>query len=98
MDNKNLEELIKNNANKIESNSERIHQNTGALEVLHTIKGYTNLFFIMWIITFMAFLCLLGYTIYITNDTTTITTTEEIAQENSDGDNNYIGRDGDISG
>ena len=90
-----LEERITHNLNKIESNTERIHQNTGALEILKTFKADSNKFFIMWIITFVAFLALLGYTIYITNDTSTVTT-QEVEQESGEGSNYYVGRDGNI--
>ena len=60
-----LEEKILDNLNRIENNSEKIHRNTGALEILKTFKADTNKFFIMWLITFLAFLCLLCYTIYL---------------------------------
>lgn len=95
-----LEKKIEHNAGKIESNKEKIHQNTGAIEVLHTIKAYTNLFFTMWLITFIAFIVLLCYTIKTINDTETITTTttQEVEQENESGSNNFIGGNGDISG
>lgn len=53
------------NARKIEENATRIHQNTGALEVLHTIKSYTNYFFVMWMITFFCLLCSLGVIMFL---------------------------------
>lgn len=53
------------NARKIEENSYKINQNTGALEVLHTIKTYTNSFFIMWVITFFCLLCSIGVIIFL---------------------------------
>lgn len=97
-----LERKIEENANKIISNfelinnnSERIQQNTGALEILKTFKADSKKFFIMWIITFIALLVMVGYTIYLTNDTNTITT-QEVEQESSEGSNYYVGRDGDI--
>ena len=91
-----LEEKISKNLNKIQSNTEKIHQNTGALEILKTFKADSNKFFIMWLITFTAFLMLLGYTIYLTNDISTVTT-QEVEQEASDGSNYFVGRDGDIN-
>ena len=97
-----LEKKIEENANRIisnfeliNSNSERIQQNTGALEILKTFKADSKKFFIMWIITFIAFLVMVGYTIYLTNDTNTITT-QEVDQESSEGSNYYVGRDGNI--
>ena len=50
------EEDIKNNRIGISSNSQKINNNSNAIEVLHTIKTYNNRFFIMWIITFVAFI------------------------------------------
>ena len=99
----NIEEIAKqaeHNSRKIEENSYRISQNTGALDVLHTIKINTILFFVMWIITFIMFLLSVGYIIYIKNDTSTIITDtqQEVEQENENGSNNFIGRDGDING
>jgi hypothetical protein len=98
----NIKEIAKqaeHNSRKIEENSYRISQNTGALEILHTIKMDTIMFFVMWIITFIMFLLSVGYIIYIKNDTNTIITDtqQEVEQENDNGNNNYIGRDGDIN-
>lgn len=64
-----LEKKIQKNANKIEDNANRIQQNTGALEILKTFKADTNKFFTMWIMTFFALLIMIGYTIYLLNDT-----------------------------
>lgn len=91
---------IEANADKIGNNSEKIGYNTGALEILHTFKSDSNKFFVMWIVTFIALLGLLGYVVYLLNDTSSVvtSTTQEIAQENENGSNNYIGRDGDIIG
>lgn len=98
-----IEELVKRaeaNTRKSEENSNRISQNTGALEVLHTIKVGAIMFFIMWLITFIMFMLSVGYIIYIKDDTNTIITDteQEVEQENNEGDNNFIGRDGDING
>ena len=101
---KDIENVVKKaeaNARKIEENSYRINQNTGALEVLHTIKANTILFFIMWMITFAAFVILLCYTIHFVNDTETITTTtntNEVEQDANNGSNYYVGGDGEING
>ena len=99
----NIEEIAKraeHNSRKLEEHSYRISQNTGALDVLHTIKMNTIMFFVMWIITFIMFLLSVGYIIYIKNDTSTIITDtqQEVEQENKNGSNNFIGRDGDING
>ena len=68
---KRLEENSKHiieNANRIEENLTKIHQNTGALGILKEFKSDARKFFIMWIITFIAFMGLLAYTIFLLND------------------------------
>lgn len=66
-----------------------------ATEMLHILKTQNKRLFIIWIITFIVFICLLGYTIYLLNDVGTIEETT-ISQDNENGYNNYIGNDGDI--
>lgn len=88
---------IKDLEEKITKNSEKIHQNTGALEILKTFKDDANKFFIMWLITFLALLGTVGYVIYLSNDIRTITT-QEVEQDTGEGSNFFIGRDGDIEG
>ena len=81
-------ELVKKidaNADKIQRNERKIHQNTGALEILQTFKADSRKFFIMWLITFIAFVGLLGYTIYILNDSQKITTTQKVEDVDSVG-------------
>ena len=96
------EEDIKNNRIGISSNSQKIESNTGALALLHTLNANSNKYFIIWIITFVAFLFSLllsiGYIIYLKTEYTKVETIEEVEQSNDSGDNNYIGRDGDING
>ena len=85
---KNIDELVKKidaNADKIQRNERKIHQNTGALEILQTFKADSRKFFIMWLITFIAFVGLLGYTIYILNDSQKITTTQKVEDVDSVG-------------
>lgn len=65
-----------------------------ATEMLHILKTQNKRLFIIWIITFIAFICLLGYTIYLLNDIGVEETT--VSQDNENGYNNYIGNDGDI--
>lgn len=83
---------IMENMNKLHSHEEKINKNTGALEILKTFKEDTNKFFIMWLITFIAFLSLLGYTVYLTNDINRVTT-QEVEQDTNEGSNFYVGRD-----
>ena len=52
----NLVKKIDANADKIQRNEKKIHQNTGALEILHTFKADSQMFFTMWLITFVCLL------------------------------------------
>lgn len=96
----NHEEDIKNNRIGISSNSQKIESNSGAISVLKVIKLFTIFFFVMWVVTMILLGISVAYNIYLLNDTSTIETTEtqEIEQETKDGDNYYVGRDGDING
>lgn len=69
-----------------------------ASEMLHILKVQNKRLFIIWLVTFVVFIGLLGYTLWLLNDIGTIeeTTTQEVSQENDDGNNNFIGNDGDI--
>ena len=93
-----LKEKIDRNFNNISKNREDIDHNTGAVALLHTLNANSNKYFIIWIITFMAFLGSIGYIIYLKGEYSKVETIEEVEQSNGNGDNNYIGRDGDING
>ena len=56
MNNEQYEKLKK----KINDNTEKIQQNTGALEILKTFKADSNKFFIMWLITFIMLILAIG--------------------------------------
>lgn len=66
-----------------------------ATEMLHILKTQNKRLFIIWLVTFIAFMSLLGYTIYLLNDIGTIETTTTVEQSDAE-NNNYIGNDGDI--
>ena len=66
-----------------------------ASEILHILKVQNKRLFTMWLVTFIAFITLLGYTIWLLNDIGVVDETV-ITQENEDGYNNYIGNDGNI--
>ena len=67
-----------------------------ATEMLHILKIQNKRLFVVWLITFIAFVGLLGYTIWLLNDIGTYEETT-ITQDNQNGYNNYIGNDGDIN-
>lgn len=61
-------------------------------------KRITTMLFIMWIITFIALITMTYLYIKLNNDIGVIeTTTQEVTQDNTNGDNNFIGNDGDIN-
>ena len=70
-------------------------QQSFAMEFVQTLKAQNKRMFICWLVTFIAFIGLLGYTMWLYNDIATIETTE-ITQDTETGYNNYIGNDGDI--
>ena len=89
---------IKEDIEKVQKKVNAIEEQSFAMELLHQSKKTNQRIFIVWLITFVAFIGLLGYTIYLLNDIGTIeTTTQEVSQENTDGTNNFVGNDGDIT-
>lgn len=66
-----------------------------ATEMLHILKVQNKRLFIVWLVTFIAFIGLLGYTIHLLNDIGVVETTTTVEQSNAE-NNNYIGNDGDI--
>ena len=59
----NYNEIVSNMA-KLHKHEEKINRNTGAIEVLHTIKTYNNRFFEMWVLTFIALLISVLFNIF----------------------------------
>lgn len=66
-----------------------------ATELLHILKIQNKRLFVMWLVTFIAFIGLLGYTIWLLNQYEYVD--ESVIQDNENGYNNYIGNDGDIN-
>lgn len=81
----NMKEELKNIENQ---------QQSFAMEFVQTLKMQNKRMFICWLVTFIAFIGLLGYTIWLLNDIEVVAT--EITQDTETGYNNYIGNDGDI--
>ena len=67
-----------------------------ATEMLHILKVQNKRLFIIWLVTFIAFISLLGYTIWLLNSIDYVNETI-VTQDNENGYNNYIGNDGDIT-
>ena len=70
-----------------------------ATEMLHILKAQNKRLFIIWLVTFIAFIGLLGYTIYLLNDIGTIekTTTEHQVSDVNTIENSNI-TNGDYNG
>ena len=69
-----------------------------ATEMLHILKAQNKRLFIIWLVTFIAFIGLLGYTIWLLNDIGTIeeTSTQDIQDVNTIENSNIT--NGDING
>ena len=82
---------------EVKKKLEEVKQQSFGMELLSDMKKQNKRLYTIWIITFIAFIGLLGYTLWLLNDVGTIeTTTQEVSQENDSGNNNFIGNDGDI--
>ena len=69
-------------------------QQSFAMEFVHTLKTQNKRMFVCWLVTFIAFIGLLGYTIWLTNDI--VAEVEEISIEdvqNIESSNIKIGDD-----
>lgn len=75
---------------------EDLEQQSLVSSIMSDYKRQNKRLYIIWIITFIAFCSLLCYTIYLLNDINSIETTE-VSQDTSDGNNSYIGNNGDIN-
>ncbi len=70
-----------------------------AWEMLEDAKKTNKRMFIIIITILSMWFITIGYLVYVLNDIGTIETvsTQEVSQENTDGNNNYIGNNGDIN-
>ena len=67
-----------------------------ASEMLHILKVQNKRLFIMWIVTFIAFIGLLSYTVWLLNDIGVIEETQEITDVDTIENSNIT--NGDING
>lgn len=67
-------EIMKEEVREVEK-----EQQSFAMEFVHTLKLQNKRLFICWLVTFIAFIGLLGYTIWLTNDI--VAETQEISIE-----------------
>lgn len=95
----NLEDLdkkIKKNANKINSNLEKIEKNSYALEIMSDYKNESKRLFIILIIVLVFWFLTIGYLVYVLNDTGTIEetkTTQEISEVDNIENTNIVNGD-----
>ena len=76
---------------------QEIQEHSFAMELLKDQKKQNKRQFIIILVILGMFTCLLSYTIWLLNDIGVEATTQEVTQENSNGNNNFIGNDGDIT-
>lgn len=86
---------MKDEVLELKKELKEVKEESFALELLKDFKKQNKRMFIVWIITFLTLIGVTCYTIYLTSDIGVIE--ETITQENTDGYNNYIGNDGDIT-
>ena len=74
---------------------EEVKNESFASEILSDYKKDKKRLFIIILVILSFWFATIGYLVYILNDIGTETT--EVTQENSDGNNNFIGNDSDIT-
>lgn len=91
---------FKEELGRIEEKTEQI---SFAMEMLKFSKDQNKVLeknnkrmFIIILVLIGVIVTSVGYNIYLLNDTSTVETTE-VTQDNDDGNNNYVGNDGDIT-
>ena len=79
--------------------NEKVEQTSFAYELLSDYKKQNKRQFIVILVILGLWFATIGYLVYVLNDIGVVeeTTTQEVMQENDNGDNNFIGNDGDIS-
>ena len=86
---------IREDMETLERKTEELEKQTLAMEIYSDYKKTNIRLFWIWIITFLALIGLSIYTISLLEDISVVETTE-VSQEAEEGNNNYIGNDGDI--
>ena len=95
-----LKKQLDQNSKKIIDNMNKVHQNSGAIEILKDFKDDNKrLFIILMIVLFMWFSTIV-YLVYVLNDTGAINTTERTQEIDSSGieysdiiNGDYYGKD-----
>lgn len=83
---------VKEEVIKMREDIERMKEESFAYELVKDQRRQNKRLFVIWIITFLAFCCLLTYTIWLLNDVERIVETEnetfDVQQDSGDGGNN----------
>lgn len=75
-----------------------MENDTIVTSILKDYKKQSKRLFIILLVVLSMWFITIGYLVYVLNDIGTIeTTTQEVQQENENGNNNFIGNDGDIN-
>lgn len=85
----------KEEINNIRNEVHELQEQSLALELLKDYKKQNKRQFIIILVILGMFTALLGYTIWLLNDISVETT--EVTQDTNNGNNNFIGNDGDIT-
>lgn len=90
---------IKEDIEKVQKKVNVIEEQSFALDLLRDYKKQNKRQFIVILVILSMWFITIGYLVYVLNDIGTIetTTTQEVSQENTDGTNNFVGNDGDIT-
>lgn len=95
---------IKEEVNEMKKQIKKVQEQSIAMEMLQDQRRQNKRLFIIWLVTFIAFIGLLSYTIYLLNDIEVVTETETTEEYNQNIDNEgsindtYIINGGDYSG
>lgn len=75
-----------------------VKEHSFAMELLTDYKKTNKRQFIIILVILCMWFITIGYLVYILNDIGVVeTTTQEVEQQNDNGNNNFIGNDGDIT-
>jgi len=81
----------------IEKVQKKVEETSFAMDLLKDYKTQNKRQFIIILVILGMWFATIGYLVYVLNDIGTIEeTTQEVTQENDNGNNNFIGNDGDI--
>lgn len=91
---------IKSDKEEIDNIKHEVHElqeQSFAMELLKDQKKQNKRQFIIILVILGMWFATIGYLVYTLNDIGTETTTQEVTQDNTNGNNNYVGNDGDIT-